>query len=138
MRDTPNASLTRGSRNDLADGFDIAEDVVKKSRIVALSVSRFVIRQHDEPVNTSSCVGFDAALVKAADRCHRDFQFPQLAWTTMLLRCLSETLDVLLCLLHVEPETIPAIAQGDGASERCRTLTADHNRRRGPLDRARV
>ena len=32
MRDTPNASLTRGSRNDLADGFDIAEDVVKKSR----------------------------------------------------------------------------------------------------------
>ena len=45
-------------------------------RIVAFSMTRFMIRQPDEPVNSYSGKGFDAPLVKGVASCHCDFQFP--------------------------------------------------------------
>jgi len=68
--------------------------------MVALRVSCFVVRQHDESVNACGGVGLDAASAERADGRHADFQLTQFAWASVLFSHLSQTVYMLFRLLH--------------------------------------
>lgn len=97
-------------------------------------VSCFVIRQHDEAVNSGGSKCFHRAMVQGADGSHGDLELAKFGRASMLVSGPLQTLHRLFCFLDGEPETVPAIAHGDGTPQCGWALTTNHNWRHRPLD----
>src|SRR5215467_2052251 len=121
--------------SNLTHGFDVAEDLVEGQWIVALRLTCRVIGQHDQAVNPRGGKCFHGTSVKRTDGRDGDFEIAEFGRASMLIGGTPQALDVLLGLLDGKAKTIPAVAQGDGATERRRTSTADDDGWHGALDR---
>ena len=131
-------TLAHSVRDDLSHGFDVAEDGVKRNRVVALRMAGIGIWQNNESVNSSRSKCFYAALVETTDRCHGDFELAKFRRASMLLCRSSQTLQMLPGLFDSEAEAVPAIAHRDHAAESGWAFAADDDRRSGALNRKRV
>ena len=80
-------------RKNFTYRLDVSEDFVERYWCVALGMSRMQLGENDKPMNSRGCVSFDAALVEASYRNHRNFQFSQFGWALMLLCFALQTGD---------------------------------------------
>lgn len=74
---------------------------------MTVGMARFVVRQHDQAVNSGSGKGLHCAPVEWASGRDSDFEWAKFGWAGMLIGCAFQSLNVQFCLFDAEPEAVP-------------------------------